>query len=541
MPGSKDTITPCPLSRNYRIPRDQAWRSLRVYLIYRMVFATILMTLCFSGLASSVYSKYNPQLFTLVSSVYFIITGIASVLVVTKKPGYSFQAQLHVFLDIIAVTLLMHTGGGIDNGLGILLVVTVAAGGILIGGKCALFFAALASLAILGDQLYSDLTESRFLVSYSYAGYLGISFFTVALLAHTLARRAELSQAIADKQGIDLANLQQLNAYILQHLDSGIIVVDREKKIRMITQSASKLLENPVTHPQFTDLPHILIQEFNDWLTTPLSDYATLQINDDEWEARFTQLGGIEQPFYMISLEESRLVNQRVQQKKLASLGRLTASIAHEIRNPLGALSHAAQLLAESPAIDKSDLRLADIIQHNSQRINIIIEEILQLSKRKKSHRIPIDLERWLTNFATDFSAEQQLPNNPFEFDFPDESVIVMIDPGQLKQMVDNLCINALKHGNRDNLVIRLRIGNRPEDNTARLEVIDNGFGIKTGKVSQLFEPFFTTSNSGTGLGLYVVKELAELNQSQIEYCPEKEGSCFRLILPNAETTIVEL
>jgi two-component system sensor histidine kinase PilS (NtrC family) len=244
--------------------------------------------------------------------------------------------------------------------------------------------------------------------------------------------------------------------------------------------------------------------------------------------------------FYMIILEDIALYNQQVQQSKLASLGRLTASIAHEIRNPLGAISHAGQLLAENPLLSAQDKRLTEIIQTHSDRVNLIIEDILGLSKRNESRREKIYLKPWLDNFIRNFSLEYSANADAFKLSHPVESLCAFIDPGHLRQIMDNLCRNALKYGKPETGQITLRAFTVQQ--APCIEVLDNGSGISREQRSQLFEPFFTTSSSGTGLGLYISRELAELNQAKLSYYLTADNkSCFRLCLLNGEQTIIDI
>jgi two-component system sensor histidine kinase PilS (NtrC family) len=243
----------------------------------------------------------------------------------------------------------------------------------------------------------------------------------------------------------------------------------------------------------------------------------------------------------MIILEDSLLYNQRLQQGKLASLGRLTASIAHEIRNPLSAINHAGQLLSENPDLPPEDLRLTHIIQTNTARVNHIIEDILQLSRRKDSRREKLELNAWLDHYLKTFVSEHKItPPYTFELSYPSKPLFVFIDPFHLKQIMDNLCQNALKYGQPEAGTIRLQA--LMVQQTPCIDVVDNGLGISRENMSHLFEPFFTTSATGTGLGLYISKELAELNQAKLIYYVTAENKCcFRLCLFNTDHTPIEI
>ena len=232
------------------------------------------------------------------------------------------------------------------------------------------------------------------------------------------------------------------------------------------------------------------------------------------------------------------VIAKQVQQIKLASLGHLTASIAHEIRNPLGALSHAVQLLKESENMDKQDQRLLQIILNNSNRMNNIISNVLQLSRKKPSQSYhyemnPLELTSWLENFILEFQ-EMAKPNQKIHVDIAIKPIYTYIIPSQLHQIVTNLVTNGLRHTKQeDNIAqIWLMLYIDTTSKLPQLDVLDNGKGVEPEFIDKLFEPFFTTSHdgTGTGLGLFVTKELCESNQAQLSYLPRKGGgSCFRI------------
>ena len=217
---------------------------------------------------------------------------------------------------------------------------------------------------------------------------------------------------------------------------------------------------------------------------------------------------------------------QQAQQLKLASLGRLTASIAHEIRNPLGAISHASQLLAESRHLDKGDLRLTEIIEEQSKRVNTIVKNIMQLSRRDRAQPEDLFLRPWLDQFIQEFIHHEKIPAERIQVEITPPDLQIRFDPTQLHQILWNLCHNGIHHG-AGRLV--LRGGSTRQPYHQYLDIMDDGDGIDAGMAHAIFEPFFTTANHGTGLGLYIAKELCESNQARLNYVPENEGTHFRI------------
>jgi two-component system sensor histidine kinase PilS (NtrC family) len=540
-PNTTETIFPCPFSKGYGIPTQQAWLLLRVFLIYRIILGGLFITLFYNYTDSSLLGDYDSKLFTYSSQSYLLLSIVSAFCITWKLTGYSTQAQLLIFTDILVLTLIMHASGGISSGMGTLLAVSIAAGGLLIGGRCAMLFAAMASLAVLTEQFVANYTHSFKSTSYANAGMLGAAFFTIALLSYILAQRSEQIFQLADRQKQTITKLEDLNKYIIQHLQSGIIIANQQQTIQMANESALRLANLSSLPTQLDDISSYLADAFRLWQTDPEQNLVLLQLpNQSEIHCRFMPLPTGNEFFYMIIFEDAALYNQRVQQSKLASLGRLSASIAHEIRNPLGAISHAGQLLSENPLLSAQDRRLTEIIQTHSVRVNHIIEDILQLSRRTDSRREKISLKPWLDNYLKNFVLEHSVDAGAFKLIHPDEALCALIDSGHLKQIMDNLCRNALKYGKPEAGPIVLRVFSIRQAPT--IEVVDNGSGISRKHLRHLFEPFFTTSSSGTGLGLYISKELAELNRAKLSYYLTADNrSCFRLCLLNAEQTIIDI
>lgn len=539
--NSNSTIYPCPFSKGYGIPAQQAWLLLKIYLIYRFILACLFMLLFFGRMGPSMIETHDKPLLMYSSLSYFALTIISAILIFRKLTGYTVQAQQLIFTDIVIVTLIMHACGGINSGIGMLLAVSIAAGGLLIGGRCAMLFAALASLAILAEQIYFTQTHSFVASAYTYSGMLGAAFFTIALLSMVLAQRTEQTVQLANRRQQTIIQLEELNRYIIQHLQSGILITNENQLIQMSNNTALKLLKMADLPKTMQEISGNLAYAFTIWRNDPRQNFSLVQLPDaSEIQVRFTELPTQAEVFHMTILEDVALYNQRLQQSKLASLGRLTASIAHEIRNPLGAISHAGQLLSENPDLSDEDKRLTEIMHVHCLRVNRIIEDILQLSRRHNSIRSNINLKSWLLEFLENFIIENDIRPDIFRTNFQTEQVNVFIDPGHLQQIMDNLCRNAVKYGrpNQEFILLQLRM----IDSIPCLEIIDQGPGVSKANQNHLFEPFFTTSVDGTGLGLYISRELAELNQAKLSYyCSETEPSCFRLCLPNAEQTSIEI
>ena len=524
---------------------SQQWPALRLFGLYRILVATIFFALSLLVNKVSFLTSINPILLQWVGVFYVLISVVALICTYFRWIPYKPQVYLSIFFDIAAITAVMHLFGGVSTGFGTLMIAVVAGGSLLLPGRSALLFAALATIAILFNEIYSKLYGTFEKTAFTQAGLLGAALFATALLAITMAKRATESAKLAEQRGIDLANLAKLNEHLINRMDSGIMVVDDAGSIRMINLAAWSLLDKPEVNEdsKLLDISVPLFDIFKTWkkagdnpeyrsYTNKLnrSNKADLQIRITPIGSRKHDKGSV------IYISDNTEIERQVQETKLASLGRLTASIAHEVRNPLGAISHAAQLLDESCDLNKADKRLAAIIQDQSIRLNNIINNVLRLSRRDKVKPEDIVLNGWLNKFLEEFTRINDLPKDWASFEVSPQDGCVSMDASHLHQVLWNLCINAKKYGAGDGsssnvrLVANLNNGTDP----AFLDVIDSGPGISNEHQSQLFEPFFTTSDTGTGLGLYISRELCKNNSGDLRYIniPEK-GSCFRIEFPS--------
>ena len=512
---------------------------LRLFFIYRLLLSSIFAVLFFFSLPPDMLGSHNPELYSYVAACYFILVLTSGVVLVLKPLSYEHQTDFAVFTDIAAVTLLTHASGGAETGLGMLLVASIAAGSLTIRQHTTLFYAAIATIATLGEQLFTQFYHYTPASAYPQAGLLGASFFAMALLADLLHRRLLESEQLASQRELDLANMAQLNEYIIQHMQTGIIITDDAGHIRLKNEAAWNLLGIPDVEQEqpLAKLCQVLANQLHDWQQNPNHERQTFRAATEgrDLQANFIPLGGKETVGTLIFLEDYALVTEQLQQMKLASLGRLTASIAHEIRNPLGAISHAGQLLEESPTLESGDKRLTEIIRNNSLRVNDIIENVLQLSRRNRTQPQEIELSTFLEELADEIRLDKSLASENLIVQVSPKETYIRVDPSQLRQVLVSLLENAITHFHQDfnQLHLCIKGGIAAESGGPYISVTDNGPGIDSETVRQIFEPFFTTRNTGTGLGLYIAKELSESNRARLEYAPNPDGgSCFRMSFP---------
>lgn len=528
--------------RKKNLPADEIvgeGTQLRLYLIYRVALGVALL-LAYFGIGQGPLGTFLPTVFTVSVHLYLGLAIVALILYLRQVGDAEKQAQRAIFIDIVLITVMMHASGGVQSGLGMLIAVSIALGSLSLVGRTALLFAAIASLTVLTERIYAQMSGAFENTAYTQAGLLGISFFALALLAHRLGVRATESEQLASQRGSDLANLAQLNDFVIQQMRAGILVIDDVETIQVMNEAAWVLLGMPVAmrHYPLEECAPPLALQYRQWLRKPARSRPDFRATSGgrDLRANFTPMGDTENPSTLIVLEDTAQLTAQAQQLKLASLGRLTAGIAHEIRNPLGAISHASQLLDESTQLPATDRRMIEIIQHNSRRVNEVVESILKLSRQDSPHTKPLVLAPWLEEKIEDIRKTHRLGTQQLQKQTEPEDTKVSADPGQLRQIIDVLCDNAVRHFDRapELLSIRLVGGITHESGGPFLELRDNGPGIPKHAEANLFEPFFTTRNDGTGLGLYIARQLCEANHIRLEYLRQPTGgSCFRLSFPN--------
>ena len=493
---------------------DSVWQPLHYFNIYRLLLAGLFLVLVIWGDAPQPLGETNIGLFRAAAVFYFLFGVSSAIAGRVRRPDFDTQVVLQIYIDIFTVSLFMHASGGVSSGFGMLLIVAIAGGSILTRGGVAMLFAATASLAVLGQQYYGWATGLFSTASYAHVGMLAAAFFATAYLTYISARRIRVSEELAAEREVDLANLAQLNEHIIRRIQAGILAIDAQGHIRLMNRSAQQLLgvSRESGGRQLNHALRGLAQLMHEWRED--MSHATHMFRPDGTEtkvmASFAAIGAQASDGVLVFLEDASGLAQRAQQLKLAALGRLAASIAHELRNPLGAISHAGQLL------------------DNAERMNAIIEDVLQLSRGKPAEPESVGLAPWLDGFVADFVTTNVAARGAISVNVEPPDLEVRFDPNQLRQVVWNLCENGLRHSNgAPSLELNAGLG----DKTRRpfLEVQDHGEGIPVEVEEQIFEPFYTTRVDGTGLGLYLARELCEGNQASLNLMSGKVGGRFRI------------
>ncbi|HVC00904.1 MAG TPA: ATP-binding protein [Steroidobacteraceae bacterium] len=526
------------------------WRVLGLLNLYRVLVPAALLAVD-SLSRHRALAIDSPQIFY-GATLFYLAFGLLSTFAVRRRLATAYtQLILQAAVDLAVLMLIVYACGGVMSGLGSLFLVPVGGLAFLLPTRSALFLAALAALSMLALTIWQQLNGSVDISAYATAGVLGAVLFIVAAAASFVESRMRESEDLVRQKDIDLANLAQLSQYIVQHLRESLLVVDADDKIRLINESAAQILGDDRA------IPNALLGEVAPRLLYGLSTWRRRE-RHDEAPATFVAADGARliQPHFaplgskpggptLVFLEDTTAMAERVQQSKLAALGRLSASIAHEIRNPVGAMSHAGQLLGESPGLGADERRLTTIIRNNAERVSTIINNVLQLSRREATKPERLPLGGWLEDFLAEFAETMQVPAqslrvaaaragaNPAVHWDAGAAIEVRFDPSHLRQVAWNLCDNALKYAADG---IDVRVGRLAPNNRPFLEVADRGPGIEPQAVDRIFEPFFTGRKGGTGLGLFIARELCQLNRAVLLYeARAGGGSVFRIVFADPQ------
>lgn len=534
-----------PLQRHADEP-DLAWRVLTTLNAFRVIIAAGLLITFVAGGEPRVFGDRLPTLFSAATVGYLVFSVLSALSLQQRWLPVEVQGTSQSLADITTIVILMHTSGGIESGLGGLLIVFLGASSLVLPSQLPAVLAALATFAILGEQAYSQLSGIAPAANYPAAGILSGVIFAIVLATKPLARRIQASEALARQRGVDLRNLSQLNEYIVQHLRESIMVIDADDGIRLSNASAMQLLgvSSPLSRVPLEHVFAPLADYLHQWRTDPsLASHPEFTVSTagdglpvTAHLAPLSRDGDRGGPV-LVFLEDTSLMNERVQQSKLASLGRLSASIAHEIRNPVGAMSHAAQLLAESDGLETQDKRLTEIIQSHASRVSHIIDNVLQLSRRESSQPERLNLRPWLEDFAQEFVRTLELQEGELAIAACPDDVEVRMDPSHLRQVLWNLCDNAIKYASETGgIMVELQAGRMQGHGRPFVEVADHGRGVDAATAEKMFEPFFTARSGGTGLGLYISRELCELNRATLMYLDRPGGgSIFRIVFADPD------
>jgi two-component system sensor histidine kinase PilS (NtrC family) len=521
-----------PTSVAYPVQPGAHWRSLHYFNLFRLTVAGFFVV-AYIQFGAVPFGEENPALFFLVSILYTLFAAVMTVAIGVRWPNFNLSLSLQMSTDVAFIVMLLHASGGIHSGVGLLMVASLASAGLVRRGRLAMFHAALASIAVLLEHGYQVVAKGGDPRDFLHVGLMSMVFFATAGLAYTSAKRLLASESLARKQSVDLANLSQVNQLVIRDMQDGVLVVDEGGRVWQRNPRAEKLLGPPPRVRRKLLLndyfPALAIQLWR-WRNHEDDDFPPLlaPATGRQVQARFVPAGQKRSQGVVIFIEDVSQMQMRAQQIKLAALGRLTVNIAHEIRNPLGAISHAAELLREEKVQDAVEARLLSIIHDNTRRLDRIVEDVMQLNRRDRASMEPLDLESSLADFARQFCEVEKIPPETILRSLSGGGRICF-DRHHFERVLWNLCRNAWRHSRKLSGSIRLEAATPADGNFVQLDVLDDGEGVPDALSNRLFEPFFTTDSKGTGLGLYIARELCESNGATLEHVRTARGCRFRI------------
>jgi len=523
---------------SYPLSAELAQRIVRYLNLYRMVITVLMTSAFFAGLLETSGAPQYPLSAATVLAAYLLSAAFFFYLASRENANFFRVATYSLFADTLFLSLLVFIFASVEGGLGILLVFTSAIAAVLLPLRIALLLASIASLSMSGTALWQFISLSGSAQPMIQAGLYSVTAMLAAIVANQLAYWARDYRLIAEKQKETLTELEQVNELIIRRMRTGVIAVDETGMIRVMNESAwFQLGSPPVRQCTLKSLSPRLDQALNHWKINTTGDPKPVVLEPSQAQVLpgFVALPGNTGVGAMIFLTDNNVVARRAVELSVNSLAKLSGSIAHEIRNPLAALNHASQLLEESPQIRLPEMRLINIIQNHAKRMNGIIENILQLSRREQSQPELIPLHVFLPEFASEFLASQVSRQLDFQsaVDLENET-FVLYDKSQLSQCLWKLLDNAVDHASRDKPVakVRLALTRHEESGFCVITVADNGPGINESQLGKIFEPFYTTRKEGSGLGLYIAKQLCEANQAELTVDSKSgEGAFFHIRL----------
>lgn len=506
---------------------DTFWRSLRYFSLYRLVVASVFVLAYALAEVPGKLGSQSSSVFALTASLYLLAAiGFLFVLAHWQR-AFNLQLTIQVACDIVALGVIMYASGGAKSGVAIMLVIVVAAAGLVGQGRLTLFYAAMATLAVLGEQTMRMINFNAESEDFLRTGLTCIGFFAAGVTAQLLSRRVVANEMLARQRGLELADQIRVNEQVVRDMDDGILVVDAAARICLHNPQAAALLMTQL--PGNADLA-TCSPELAECLTRRREGEASMEAvritaGGRQLLARFVPPE--EAGKTLIYLQDLGRIQAQAQQIKLAALGRLTANIAHEIRNPLAAINHAAELLAEEQRAEIRG-RLIRIIGDNSGRLNRLVSEILELGRRDRALPESIHLSGFLRQFFEEYSLQDSAARERLQVS-ADSHASVSFDRTHLHRVLENLVTNALRYASGASGSVRIEtVPAGPKQ--VELHVIDDGPGIPPAERGKVFEPFFTTHSTGTGLGLYISKELCEANGAELELLDSPVGAHFRIV-----------
>jgi two-component system sensor histidine kinase PilS (NtrC family) len=541
---------------------EPAWPTLQTFALVRVLVSTALLlaVMMFGAPVIGRALVADASRMMSVLGAYFALSIALLAWTMLRRSRFGLQIWAHMAVDLLLISLLVVLGGGTRSGVFIFYLLPLAEASLALPSLGAFFVCSIADLVLLVNEVLRALGDQPGEAQLFQAGVVGAALFGITALLRLLSTRLSRQEQLARRRGRELDSQLQINRLVISQMEQGVIVADASTLVRANNRSARQMLgfdpEAQLTGRRLLELESAqeLAHAFMNWLTSlelgaapPRSD---ILVKSDEAQpagaprrlrVRFARPAFQPSDEYVIFMEDLQSIEERAQRLKLAAMGRLTASIAHEIRNPLAAISQAGQLLAEDVR-DPLHQRLTSIVRENTQRLNRLVEDVLRAARRDSPLTDEFDLAEFCSAWLVEFARDRGLAGESIRL-VAQPGLIVRFEQNQLRQVLFNLVDNALRYcsGRAGSIEIRAE---PPDEQPAPvcLWVFDDGPGVAAAERDSMFEPFFTTHSRGTGLGLYLAREFCVANGYDLSYRawqpplgPARYGFCLRLGPPEAQ------
>lgn len=520
--------------------QDYARRELYLFALYRALEAGLLSLLVFGPVLALEPRNDHAMLASVVAAGYL---AAALVLLVHARRAKTTLAPtlVGVGIDITVAAIAAHAVPQAASGVALMLLFNVGSAALLLPLRLGLGVAVSAAAGLATAYFWTLVIEQEPTRPMAELMMFTVSFLAIATLTHQLRLQMRATEALAERRGAEATRLAEVNELIIRRMRTGVLLVDREAEIKLANEAAMLLLgEGAAGTRRLVEAAPELALRLSEWLRNGLPNDTPLRLGNDQFEVvpRFARLFA-KGDDTLIFLDDTSLVSRRAESLTLTAMGRFSASLAHEIRNPLAAISYAAQLLEESRELPEGDRRLAQIIHQQCMRTNAIVESVLGLARRERATAEHVELVGFLRGFIEEFRQSTPDETDNIALAAPQPLVPALVDPKHLHQIVTALVQNARRHGHLPNEAARITLHPYRLDDAPVIDVIDRGPGVPEAVVPQLFRPFFTTSEHGTGLGLYIARELCRANGASLEHVPLPGGGCcFRITMPGQHTLL---
>lgn len=532
-------------------------QKLQTLIIGRLLIVFLIMVASWvwnSGNLKLSYENFPQGLFL----VFLIAVGLTIVYFFVLRLNENYQWQIHTqfLLDALLTTWLVWRTGDVTSPYLTLYIVLISVTSIFLSGRGTLFIAV---LCVFLFTLLTSLTSLDFVTTHGreietskviqIVGIHDAAFLIVGLLSSHLAGRYTSGEKLRETTKT-LANLRVLHERIIESIGSGLITTDLEGKIYTFNKTAEEITRHKARQMGGTSVYALLGdigREIGDSLKANENNEVQprYEMGFKTPEGFIVQLGYGISPLYSESGEKTGLIisfqdltdirsmEESVRRKdRLAAVGRVAAGLAHEIRNPLGAMRGAIQVLEGKTEKDSAQASLMEIILRESDRLNQIITNFLKYARPRVSNFSDVDVKEAIEDTFTLLKHSPDVKeNHTLEADLPGKPTVISADVSQLKQIFWNLARNAIQAmENGGNLKIKLR---RLQNNRIRIIFTDTGRGMPGKQVEQLFEPFSESTTGGTGLGLSIVYQIIRDHNGTINVSSkENEGTNITIELP---------